>query len=254
MSGIVFASSGNWVEVVRVEENEPTQTASFTIDHVEWRIRWEFDPEHVHFPSLVGFVVTTIAQGEDYPQDYIVNSIDWHVDGLNGISYIYDDNGKFYMNINAYDNYTVIVEQNLDSRSTVESSNNWVEVARFTGVTEGMRKESFTSDCAEWRIRWSYNAKPESMTPPIQFQYTIQEVEGEFSEILIPESDWGIMYVNKTGSFNITIHSYAYRYSIIIEKNLEFIPEFPSWSIIPLFLVVTFVAILAKKRLHQNTN
>ena len=31
------------------------------------------------------------------------------------------------------------------------------------------------------------------------------------------------------------------------------IPEFPSWIILPLFLVVTFVGILAKKRLFQNT-
>jgi hypothetical protein len=172
--------------------------------------------------------------------------------GYEGISNIYDDNGRFYLNIGLSGNYKIIVEQNIDSRSIVESSNNWVEVARFTGVTEGVRNESFTSDCAEWRIRWSYNAKPESMAPPIQFHYNVEEIKGEFSEILMPETDRGIMYVHKAGSFNLTIHSYAYRYSIIIEKNLEFIPEFPSWIILPLFLVATAFALAVRKRGFHN--
>jgi hypothetical protein len=252
MSGIAFASSGNWVEVTRFEGNESTQTESFTCDHVEWRIKWEYDPGHIHFPFQSSFQVTTIAQREDYPQDYVVDSISSLLGGYEGISNIYDDNGRFYLNIGLSGNYKIIVEQNIDSRSIVESSNNWVEVARFTGVTEGVRNESFTSDCAEWRIRWSYNAKPESMAPPIQFHYNVEEIKGEFSEILMPETDRGIMYVHKAGSFNLTIHSYAYRYSIIIEKNLEFIPEFPSWIILPLFLVATAFALAVRKRGFHN--
>ena len=40
-------------------------------------------------------------------------------------------------------------------------------------------------------------------------------------------------------------------WELYVNKNN--IPEFPSWIILPLFLVVTFVAILAKKRSFQST-
>ena len=32
----------------------------------------------------------------------------------------------------------------------------------------------------------------------------------------------------------------------------DFIPEFPSWIILPLFLMATFVAVIVKKRLSQS--
>ena len=53
------------------------------------------------------------------------------------------------------------------------------------------------------------------------------------------------------GTFYLSIQTVNARYyNVVIEQNIESIPEFPSWIILPLLLVVTFVAILAKKRLH----
>jgi len=259
ISGVVFASSENWVEVARFTGGIfDDATESFLCDHVEWRIRWEFDVGHWHFPELYGLTFTIIAQKDpqDYISSYVVNSVSSSLlDGRNGTSYIYDDNGEFHITIHPgiLDNYSIIIEQNTDSRSILEISNNWVEIATYTGVTEGVRNEFFTSDCDEWRIRWSYNPKDASIAPQLQFNYTIDEVDGEFSETLIPEDDRGIMYIQKAGSFNLTIHSHALRYSLTVEKNLEFIPEFPSWIILPLFLTATVLALLVRKRMNGNS-
>ena len=46
MSGVVFALSGNWVEVVRFTgtSGEVPNTESFTCEYVDWRIRWDCTP------------------------------------------------------------------------------------------------------------------------------------------------------------------------------------------------------------------
>ena len=235
----------NWAEVTRFIGSTGYTTNTFECDHVEWRIKWKYDPGHIHFPFQYFFEINVIAQKEDYLQDYFVYSSSGLVLEQEGILNFYDDNGKFFLNILASGSSTIIVEQNTDSRPIVESSNNWVEIAAYTGITKGVRNESFTSDCDEWRIRWSHNSVPGQL----QFNFTINEVSGEYSETLIPENAMGIMYIFKSGSFNLTIHSNATRYSLIVEKNLEFIPEFPSWIILPLFLIASISVLMFKKRL-----
>jgi len=115
LMSIHLVKADNWVEVIRFEGNESTQTEIFTCDYVEWRIRWEFDPGHWHFPQLHTFSVTTYPQGEDI---FYVDSIFEMANGSkSGNSYIHDNDGKFYMKISTgiIANYTIIVEQNLDS-------------------------------------------------------------------------------------------------------------------------------------------
>ena len=45
VSGIVFAQEKNWVEVADFSQNRAFfgNTNSFTIEHLEWRIRWEYE-------------------------------------------------------------------------------------------------------------------------------------------------------------------------------------------------------------------
>jgi len=120
-SNIVFASSENWVEVVRfywsgAGPHEYRITEPFTCDHVDWRIRWEFYYHHTHFPEFVHFSVRTYPRGENISD---INSI--RVDGFgerNGTSYIFNNEGQFYMRISTLSvvtSYTIIVEQNIDS-------------------------------------------------------------------------------------------------------------------------------------------
>jgi len=121
MSGLVFASSENWVEVVRfywsgAGPHEYRITEPFTYDHVDWRIRWEFYFDHTHFPEFGHFSVRTYPRGENRSD---INSIS--VDGFgerNGTLYIINNKGEFYMRISTLSvvtSYTIIVEQNLDS-------------------------------------------------------------------------------------------------------------------------------------------
>ena len=113
---------------------------------------------------------------------------------------------------------------------------------------EAVRNESFKSDCDEWRIRWSYNSVDNSVPHQLQFNFTIDQVDGEYSETLTPENEKGTMYIFKAGSFNLTIHSNTTRYSLVVEKNLEFIPEFPSLIIMPLFFMVILFGSFIKKK------
>ena len=118
-AAIVFASSDNWIEVTRFSGSSAhgsiVITEPFSCDHVEWRIRWEFDSGHGHFPQLHFFSFTTYPQGEE---TFFVDQIYEMANGsLRGTSYIHDNNGTFYMKISTaiVDSYTIIVEQNIDS-------------------------------------------------------------------------------------------------------------------------------------------
>ena len=117
ISGIAFASSDNWVEVARFEGNESTQTESFTCDHVEWRIRWEYVPSFQPTESIF-FSVFTYPREEGVRGSMYVNSIiEIGSEKRSGTSYIHDYQSTFFMIINVIgtENYTIIVEQNIDS-------------------------------------------------------------------------------------------------------------------------------------------
>jgi len=142
------------------------------------------------------------------------------------------------------------------------SLDDWSEVARFTGSgSEKYASDYFTCDHEEWRIRWEY--VPDSQQPDLT----------SFSVFTYPimEGDRGSMYVNqimKTGTadtngtsfihnYQGTFHMYidvdgTESYTIIVEQNLNSIPEFPSWTIIPLVLIATLVLLLFKKRLSKR--
>jgi hypothetical protein len=113
---IHLVKADNWVEVIRFEGKDEVSTKKyFTCDHVEWRIRWEFDPGHWHFPQLHTFSVTTYRQGDDM---HYVDSIFEMADGSkSGTSYIHDNYGQYYMIISTgiIANYTIIIDQNIDS-------------------------------------------------------------------------------------------------------------------------------------------
>lgn len=114
--GTVFASSGNWVEVTRFSAHgDSVTTEPFTCDYAEWRIRWEFDPGHWHFPQLHTFSVTTYPQGEDTV--YVDQIYEMANGSKTGTHYIHENDGKFYIKISLgiIDGYTIIVEQNIDS-------------------------------------------------------------------------------------------------------------------------------------------
>ena len=121
-SNLVFASSENWSEVARfTDEGMIFTTDLFTIDHVEWRIRWEYEPQPEvpeEHPSLQFYVYNQESQGQWFESVSKRGTAE-----KNGTLYIHNKNGTFYLLIiSAVQNYTLIIEQDL---TTVPEFPSW---------------------------------------------------------------------------------------------------------------------------------
>lgn len=121
--GVVFAFSENWSEVTRfTDEGMVFTTDVFTVDHVEWRIRWDYEPQSdvpdTH-PSLQFYVYSQEQQGQWF--EYVSKK---GTEETNGTLYIHDKEGNFYLTIiSAVENYTLIVEQDL---TTIPEFPSWM--------------------------------------------------------------------------------------------------------------------------------
>ncbi len=134
MATVVFATSGKWVEVIRFEGNESTQTESFTCDHVEWRIRWEYVPSFQPTDSIF-FSVFTYPREEGVRGSMYVNSIiEIGSEKRSGTSYVHDYQSTFFMIINVIgtENYTIIVEQDIGS---IPEFSPWIILPLFVTAT-----------------------------------------------------------------------------------------------------------------------
>ena len=132
------------------------------------------------------------------------------------------------------------------------SSDNWVEVARFAGSGQINRTESFNCTHVEWRIRWSFNPMPNvELRPPLMFHLRVYDVGGELVEFFISTGQTsGTLNNNRTGSFWLYLDEmYVENYTVIVEQNIESIPEFPSWTSL-LVLMVAVVAVILVYRIN----
>jgi len=142
------------------------------------------------------------------------------------------------------------------------SLDNWVEVVRFEG-NQSTKTEQFTCNNVEWRIKWEFVPSPQDSKLAIFEVFTYPTTQSvrmtTYSNSIIKrgvENTNGTSYIHDyQGTFYMNIRVVGTKnYTLIVEQNTDSIPEFPSWIILPLFLVVTFVAILTKTRLLQNTS
>jgi hypothetical protein len=127
------------------------------------------------------------------------------------------------------------------------SSNNWSEVTRFTGSgSEMYTTDYYTCEHVEWRIKWEY--LPHSQYSNLTIFELFTYPQGENASF--------VDFVMKTGSNDTSgasyIHDNVEGYTIIIEQDLNSIPEFPSWIIVPLFLTTTVLALVFRKRLFRR--
>jgi outer membrane protein assembly factor BamB len=139
------------------------------------------------------------------------------------------------------------------------SLDDWSEVARFSGSgSEKYTTDYFTCDYEEWRIRWEY--VPSSQQPDLTSfsMFTYPKSEGDREATYVNQiMKTGTVDTNGTSfihNYQGTFHMYidvegTESYTIIIEQNLSSIPEFPSWTILPLFLVATFAVVVIRRRL-----
>ncbi len=112
---IAFASSDNWSEVARLTGGGVSTTESFTVDHVDWRLRWEIEPSNSS--ERTAFLVYIFpCTGIQHSEQWFESIQHFGTEETSGVLYIYDHNGTFNMDVLASaESYTMIIEQNLDS-------------------------------------------------------------------------------------------------------------------------------------------
>ena len=246
----VIGSSENWVEVLRLSgHGMPGYSPPFNIEHAEWRIKWEYTPLFNFGPQNdFSFYVSHHEGGTS------IASIS-SPDEKNGTLDIFYYTGEFHIFFPPGNtNWTVIVEQNIDSPIQTE---NWAEVTTLTGQGGISSTDSFTVEHNDWRIIWEIEPSNETTWTMIQaYLFPVNGINGseQLSERIECIDKSGILRIyNRSGSFYMDVRTgNVENYTMRIEQNIHSIPEFPSWIILPLFLVVTFVAILTKKRLFQK--
>ena len=138
------------------------------------------------------------------------------------------------------------------------SSENWVEVTRFTGSgSDILTTDYFTCDHVEWRIRWEYFPNPQFGNLSSFSAITYPQGENIWYTNAIlkmgAEDTNGTSYVHDgNGTFYLKINvGWTESYLIIVEQDLDSIPEFPSWIIIPLFLIATLTITIYRKRMNN---
>ena len=109
LCGLVFADSQNWSEVTRFSgKGSMTTTEPFTCDNVDWRIRWEVEPQTGYLSAYVfphetqsGWFSSIVKTPEN--------------EEMSGILYVHNRSGTFHMDILATQNttYVLIIEQDL---------------------------------------------------------------------------------------------------------------------------------------------
>ncbi|WP_455278481.1 hypothetical protein [[Eubacterium] cellulosolvens] len=147
----------------------------------------------------------------------------------------------------------------ITSNIVFASSNNWSEVTRFTGSgTEHYTTDFFNCEHVEWRIRWEYVPHPSLPFLALFSVYTYpqgEDVSYIDSIIKTGNNDTnGTSYIhNNDGTFYSKINvATTESYTIIIEQDLNSIPEFPSWIILPMFLIGSVIALFVGKKININ--
>ena len=142
-------------------------------------------------------------------------------------------------------------------------SENWVEVTTFTEHDGDGLTNQFTCNHVDWRIKWRY--KPSSNSHATVFTIDILSHHDNTTKTLYTVGDNGLKqptpavfgqlnqtgtcYVtNQNGTFSLNTFSFAPSYTIIIEENLESIPEFSSFTLLSLVLTGTLVALIYKTK------
>jgi hypothetical protein len=136
---------------------------------------------------------------------------------------------------------------------------NWSEVVRFTGSGgESYSTDYFTCNYVEWRIRWSYVPDPSYPQYTVFSVFTYRQGEDALyvdSIMKTGGSDTsGTSYIhNKHGAFYSKINiANTQSYTIIIEQDMDSIPEFSLFIILPMFMIATLLAVIVYRRKHLS--
>jgi len=131
------------------------------------------------------------------------------------------------------------------------SPEQWTEATRFTGSAD-QNTAYFTCNHNEWRLNWTYTPSPQYPTLA-GFACTIKDNESLTVDSIIQsgnESTSGLTYIhNKPGTFYLTIGvANLVDYTIIIEQDLNSVPEFPVGLLFAMLIIAIVIATAIKRR------
>ena len=136
------------------------------------------------------------------------------------------------------------------------SSGNWVEVVTFHNIVGFWATPRFNTFHDDWRIKWEIYPSNGSESPSLKAYVYQDNHEGiEIISSLTTHETTGILNIyNASGSFFLVFQTTNTNSSsiLIIEQNTDSIPEFPSWTILPLVLAITLFSIIIKRKISKN--
>ena len=133
---------------------------------------------------------------------------------------------------------------------------NWVEVAEFSqGQPWFGDTTSFKIDYSQWRILWEYEIDLVNLTAfffEVKHNDTGQIIDSYFNSGKLDITQGIYNITDQKGEFYLFIGSNAKSYSIIIEQNIDSVPEFTSLLILPIVLGLSIVVFVARNKMKKN--
>jgi len=133
------------------------------------------------------------------------------------------------------------------------SPENWSEVVRFHAYEDAsFTTDNFTCHHVDWRIRWSYVADGYPFESLLAVEI-FEAGESERLDLILKMGyydDYGVKFIhnnNGTFYFKMTIANVD-EYLVIVEQDLDSVPEFSSQMVLPLFMIATLLAALVYRR------
>jgi parallel beta-helix repeat protein len=169
--------------------------------------------------------------------------IDWNGDGVGDTPYIIDENNR--------DNYPMMEPVGAYMAPiTIFNAGTWEGKKYNVNVVSNSTVSEFSFDPEGTRIRFNVMVEPGT---------------AGFCNVTIPkelvnaEDSWTVRVdggsvtptVNKDATTTYLYFTYNHSAKTVEIIGTDAIPEFPSWIILPLFLMATFSAIIVKKRLFR---
>ncbi|MBN1784292.1 MAG: hypothetical protein JW815_00945 [Candidatus Bathyarchaeota archaeon] len=244
------------METITGENYYVCETEPFNINSsvAVWRIVWEYTPR-TDVPEHSTGITIYLYAGASGDNQLLEIGRKGLYNGDKDCRYFHEE-GVFRLKISTNtQKFTIRIEQSMGYIPD-PPTNNWVEVTRFIG-TKGFTTDIFVCYHPEWRIRWEYNPGYGIFPELATLQVTTYK-EGEsakyFNKIIeVPNGNPnGVELLNQSGTFYLEISTGIIEsYTIIVEQNIESIPESPSWAILPLVIVVTLVGAIIRIKLER---
>jgi hypothetical protein len=134
---------------------------------------------------------------------------------------------------------------------------NWVEVQKYGG--DGLLQvdsEPFRVDHINWRIRWeiesTYNGSDIGIEK-FSFDVKLHFENRTVASVTPTTRENGTLNFNwVSGKYYLSFPALIPKYTVIVEQNIDSIPEFPSWTLLLISLVVVVVFVVVYRRKLEN--